>query len=47
MKYAKPEVTLVGSAICAVKSSKSNKDKPQVPDSTITAGSTSAYEADE
>jgi hypothetical protein len=47
MKYAKPEATLLASAICAVQSGNSNKNKPRVPDSAITAGSTSAYEADE
>jgi hypothetical protein len=47
MNYNKPDVVLLGSAICAVQSSSSNKNKPVVPDSAFTAGSTSAYEADE
>lgn len=47
MKYAKPEVTLLASAILAVESSSSNKSNPRFPDSLVTYGSTAAYEADE
>lgn len=47
MKYAKPEVTPLASAIYAVESITSNKSNPKVTDSPVTSGSTSAYEADE
>ncbi|MGA7632970.1 MAG: hypothetical protein WCB11_19580 [Terriglobales bacterium] len=47
MKYAKPEAILLESAIQTVQSSNSNKNIPKFPDSATTAGSTSAYEADE
>jgi hypothetical protein len=47
MKYAKPEVTTLASAIQAVESSTSNKSNPRIPDTLVTAGTTSAYEADE
>jgi hypothetical protein len=47
MKYTKPEVTLLLSAVEAVQSGSSDKNYPQVPDSPHTAGSNSAYEADE
>jgi hypothetical protein len=47
MKYGKPEVTLLMSAIHAVKSGSSNKSEPRFPDSLATSGSSAAYEADE
>jgi hypothetical protein len=47
MKYAKPEVAPLASAIQAVESSTSNKSNPKIADSHFTAGTSSAYEADE
>jgi hypothetical protein len=47
MKYTKPEVTLLMSAVKAVRSSNADKNYPYVPDSQHTAGTTTAYEADE
>ena len=47
MKYAKPEVAPLASAIQAVESPTSNKSNPQIVDSQHTAGTSSAYEADE
>jgi hypothetical protein len=47
MTYTKPQITLFSSAIAAVQSSTSDKSRPQTPDSSITSGTSSAYEADE
>ena len=47
MKYAKPEVAPLASAIQAVESPTSNKSNPKIADSHFTAGTSSAYEADE
>ena len=47
MKYTKPELSLLGSAIQAVQSIDSNKMDLVVQDSQFTKGSTAAYEADE
>jgi hypothetical protein len=47
MEYAKPEVAPLASAIQAVESATSNKSNPRIADSQFTAGTSSAYEADE
>jgi len=49
MRYAKPEVVLLGTAMGGVQSASSNKQIQLVQDHTnpVTFGTTSAYEADE
>ncbi|MGD0469212.1 MAG: hypothetical protein ABSA54_12620 [Terriglobales bacterium] len=47
MKYTRPEVTLLAPAAQAVESGSSNKKDPMYPDSLVTSGSSTAYEADE
>jgi hypothetical protein len=47
MKYAKPEVAPLASAIQAVESATSNKSNPRIADTPSTFGTTSAYESDE
>ena len=46
MKYVKPEVVLIASAITAVQSS-NVKQHPKVPDSRNILATNPAYEADE
>jgi hypothetical protein len=51
MKYNKPEISVIASAIAAVQSPQSDKSDPQHQDNLLgnptTFGSTSAYQADE